>query len=126
MSLSFSPDLQAILKTSSEPYLSVSDQQVHQTLTADSLGYLSFCERRIQAIAYKKAKMTLPPKQLLEDSYRNGDFRSMPCITEHHGVTTKTVKIVGTNLEQQNIPGQITVGKAFALHPYRKLHYPYL
>ena len=117
MSLSFSPDLQAILKTSSEPYLSVSDQQVHQTLTADPLGYLSFCERRIQAIAYKKAKMTLPPKQLLEDSYRNGDFRSMPCITEHHGITTKTVKIVGTNLEQQNIPGQITVGKAFALHP---------
>jgi len=117
MSLSFSTDLQAILKTSLEPYLSVSDQQVHETLTADPLGYLSFCESRIQAIADKKDKMALPPKQLLEDSCRNGDFRSMPCITEHHGITTKTVKIVGTNLEQEKIPGQITVGKAFALHP---------
>lgn len=117
MSLSFSPDLQAILKTSSEPYLSVSDQQVHQTLTADPLDYLSFCERRIQALAYKKDSISLPPKQLLEDTCRNGDFRSMPCITEHKGITTKTVKIVGTNLEQQKIPGQITVGKAFALHP---------
>ena len=41
----------------------------------------------------------------------------MPCVLRGGDNVTKTVKLIGTNTRQSLIPDQITVGKAFALHP---------
>ena len=112
-----STELQQVLKVNNEPLTCISDSQVHTLLSDNPITYLRFTLQRLSAIANGKAKMVLPPKQLLEDSQGQGDFRSMPCITEYQGETTKSVKVVGTNLRQIEIPKQITVGKALALHP---------
>jgi len=54
---------------------------------------------------------------LFSDPGDAGDFRVMPCVVRRGGRVRKTIKVVGTNLAQQVVPGQITVGKALALHP---------
>lgn len=41
----------------------------------------------------------------------------MPCIVRSDSGVRKTVKLVGTNTVQQLLPGQITVGRTFVVHP---------
>ena len=59
----------------------------------------------------------MPAKILFPDKRTNGDFRVMPCVIEDEGEVLKSVKLVGTNVIQQSVPNQITVGKACILHP---------
>jgi ornithine cyclodeaminase/alanine dehydrogenase-like protein (mu-crystallin family) len=112
------PDLfRDILRISPEPYQYFDERQVHDALTLDPAGYVSFVRDRLQAVAMGRSRLELPPKQLFVDPCMAGDFRVMPCVLWHEEQVTKTVKIVGTNLAQTRVPDQITVGKAFALDP---------
>lgn len=91
---------------------------MHRLLTDDPQDYFRFIKQALHDIAHGQADVELPPKQLFEDiPVGVGDFRVMPCIVRRGGAVTKIVKLVGTNCQQQVVPDQITVGKAFALHP---------
>lgn len=103
------------LVPSPEKGLHWTEQQVHAWLTADPKGYIAYLNQAFEAMASDLLYAEFPPKQILTDRYGNGDFRTMPCVTEHNGTICKTVKIVGTNLDQQKVPGQITVGRAYVL-----------
>lgn len=109
--------LDAVLRISPEPCKTLGENEVHRLLTAQPLAYYQFVRAELQALALGQASMTLPPKQIFGDDEGEGDFRVMPCVTRNGDRLTKTVKIVGTNVRQQLVPDQITVGKACALHP---------
>jgi ornithine cyclodeaminase/alanine dehydrogenase-like protein (mu-crystallin family) len=106
-----------VLRITNEPYVHITDKQVHQHLTDRPSEYLEFAMRRLTAIANGDAELNLPAKQLFVDPRQHGDFRVMPCVVHDDQAVVKTLKLVGTNTEQQLIPQQITVGKAFAIHP---------
>ncbi len=108
--------LEEVLRIAPEPCKTYSDFQVHRILTDHPRDYLNYLRAELAAIAAGTARLELPPKQVFTDSNDQGDFRVMPCIVRRAGCARKTVKIVGTNLAQTVVPGQITVGKAFALH----------
>lgn len=112
-----SPELAAVLRPAHEPLLHVNDAQVHSLLLADPSGYLAFLEQTLREIAAGDMALTLPPKEIFEDGPGRGDFRVMPCITRNASRIVKTVKVVGTNLAQSNVPDQVTVGKTLLLHP---------
>jgi len=86
-------------------------------LTENPVEYLHWVRRQLGDIAKGGMQLELPPKQVFHDPQNESDFRVMPCIVRKAGHACKTVKIIGTNTLQQLIPDQITVGKAFALHP---------
>jgi len=111
------PELAEILRPAHEPVRRVGDAEVHDLLLADPSAYLAFLERELREIALGRAKMTLPPKTVFEDGPGKGDFRLMPCVTRNGDRVVKSVKIVGTNLAQREVPDQVTVGKAMLLHP---------
>jgi ornithine cyclodeaminase/alanine dehydrogenase-like protein (mu-crystallin family) len=106
-----------VLRTRAEPCEYFDDARVHQLLTDRPREYLGFLERELANIAHGRVEMELPPKQLFVDGDSSGDFRVMPCVLKTPQGNRKTVKLVGTNTEQMLIPGQITVGQAFAIHP---------
>lgn len=106
-----------ILRISHEPHHYHDERTVHCALMSDPAAYYRHVRTFLQDLAFGRATAVLPPKQLMEDSRGDGDFRSMPCITERGDAVCKTVKIVGTNLRQLDVSDQITVGKAFRLHP---------
>ncbi|MBI5040890.1 MAG: hypothetical protein HZB57_06745 [Gammaproteobacteria bacterium] len=105
------------LRLSPEPHRHVSEREVHALLSDRPADYLAFMRTRLEALASGALDLELPPKQLFTDPQRSGDFRVMPCVTRGPDTVTKTVKLVGTNLIQHVVPDQITVGRAFALHP---------
>lgn len=105
------------LRLSPEPHRHVSEREVHALLSDRPAEYLGFMRARLEALASGALSLELPPKQLFTDPQRSGDFRVMPCVTRGLDTATKTVKLVGTNLIQHEVPDQITVGRAFALHP---------
>jgi len=107
-----------VLRISPEPYVYLDERQIHQRLTADPAGYLGYVRERLRDVAQGRATLEMPAKQLFIDPGMAGDYRVMPCVLRRGGEVTKTVKIVGTNLAQTQVPDQITVGKAFALHPH--------
>jgi ornithine cyclodeaminase/alanine dehydrogenase-like protein (mu-crystallin family) len=107
--------LPGFLAPSPEKAVHWSDEWVHTQLVADAPGYIDFLDRAFEDLALGRLVAELPPKQILTDSRGNGDFRTMPCSTERSGRVCKTVKIVGTNLAQIKVPGQITVGQAYVL-----------
>ncbi len=110
--------LDEVLRVSPEPYGYFTEQQVHRLLTDDPRDYFAYIKAAFHEIAHDRAAVELPPKQLFEDlPVGIGDFRVMPCVVRREGMVTKTVKVIGTNRQQQVVPDQITVGKAFALHP---------
>lgn len=111
------PELAEILRPAHEPVCQVSDAEVHDLLLADPSAYLAFMERELREIALGRATMTLPPKAVFEDGPGRGDFRLMPCVTRNGDRVVKSVKVVGTNLAQREVPDQVTVGKAMLLHP---------
>jgi len=112
-----SPELTAVLRPAHEPLLHVNDALVHSFLLADPLGYLNFLEQALGDIADGNMSLILPPKEIFEDGPGKGDFRVMSCITRNADRVIKTVKVVGTNLAQRNVPDQVTVGKTLLLHP---------
>ncbi len=112
-----SNDLPEVLRVHGEPGEFYDDTQVHNLLTDQPLDYLTFVRDGLSAIASGSASLELPAKQIFADPGLNSDFRVMPCIIRSHSGVRKTVKLVGTNTAQQIVPGQITVGRTFALHP---------
>lgn len=107
----------AVLQLSPEPCRYHDERSVHRALTARPVEYLAFLREELARIAAGEASLELPPKQLFPDPGDAGDFRVMPCVVRRGGRVRKTIKVVGTNLAQQVVPGQITVGKALVLHP---------
>lgn len=110
--------LQSILRVSPEPQGFITEAVVHRLLCEQPADYLAFMQASLDDIANGRMQVDLPPKQLFSDPDPGGDFRVMPCVTRTGDRVTKTVKLVGTNLHQQRIPDQITVGRAFALDPH--------
>lgn len=108
---------ETVLRLSAEPYQYLDERRVHALLVAEPRGYLDYMHAELTAIASGAATLELPPKLLFTDPDDSGDFRVMPCVLRHGDQVRKTVKLVGTNLRQTLTPDQITVGKAFVLHP---------
>ncbi|MFA7318911.1 MAG: hypothetical protein WC029_15415 [Sulfuricella sp.] len=106
-----------VLRISQEPYVYLDELRVHRLLTENPLEYYRFMRDELANIAAGRAELELPPKQVFSDPGCSSDFRVMPCIVRRPGSARKTVKLVGTNTLQQLVPDQITVGKAFVLHP---------
>ncbi|VAV84982.1 hypothetical protein MNBD_DELTA01-9 [hydrothermal vent metagenome] len=109
--------LQEALRVTSEPCEYFSEEQIHGLLTGRPLEYYQFVKDELTGIAEGSLQLELPAKQVFPDPGAGSDFRVMPCIVRGRKKVRKTVKIVGTNTLQQLVPDQITVGKAFALHP---------
>ena len=109
--------LPEFLRVGVEPYRCLSDADVHALLTADPAGYIAFSRDVMMAVADGRAQTVLPAKQVFGDPTTGGDFRVMPCELRQGAAMTKTVKLVGTNTIQRQVPDQITVGKLFVLDP---------
>lgn len=106
-----------IFKLNDEPFVYFDDRRVHELLTADPQLYLDYARNELANIANGTSQLEMPAKQIFHDKHIDGDFRVMPCVIHGKGNSRKTVKLIGTNIEQRLIPDQITVGKAFAIHP---------
>lgn len=109
--------LDGVLRLEGEPCAFLDEARVHAALTRDPRAYYRYLKAQLAAIAAGEMSVELPAKQVFSDGPGAGDFRVMPCIVRDGQTARKTVKIVGTNLAQKIVPGQITVGKAFCLHP---------
>lgn len=109
--------LASVLRITPEPYRHLDDMQIHRLLTRDPQHYMGYIRAQLEGIASGHASLDLRPKQVFSDPEGAGDFRVMPCVVRNGTDVRKTVKLVGTNVAQSLIPDQITVGKAFALHP---------
>jgi len=108
--------LNELLRINDEPYVFFDDAAVHAALTASPQRYLDHLLDSIRAIASSEARLELPPKSVFADPGERSDFRVMPCVVRFPDRVRKTVKIVGTNWPRQIVAGEISVGKAFALH----------
>ena len=109
------PLLQQVLRIHDEPYRYFDDLQIHHMLTAEPMQYLDHLMVLLTSLATGESSLELPNKLVFDDADKFSDFRVMPCVTRHPQRIRKTVKLVGTNNHQQQVPDQITVGKAFAL-----------
>jgi ornithine cyclodeaminase/alanine dehydrogenase-like protein (mu-crystallin family) len=109
--------LQKVLRVTPEPYEYFSEKRIHDLLTERPLEYYRFVKDELTGIAEGRSELELPAKQVFSDPDAGSDFRVMPCVVRSTDKIIKTIKIVGTNTLQNIIPDQITVGKAFALHP---------
>lgn len=108
--------LQELLRLNPEPYAYYDDQAIYAALCADPVGYLESLHYSLSLIASGAAGLDLPPKMLFSDPGERSDFRVMPCVVRYAERVRKTVKIIGTNWPRRVVPGEISVGKAFALH----------
>ncbi|MBL4623412.1 MAG: hypothetical protein JKY89_13545 [Immundisolibacteraceae bacterium] len=110
--------LAQVLRITPEPLQQIDDYSVHRLICEDLSAYLDYLDQGLQEIGRGTAQLTLPPKQLFQQPGESGDFRVMPCVrTAADGRVHKTVKLVGTNRIGEQVPDQITVGKANYLHP---------
>jgi ornithine cyclodeaminase/alanine dehydrogenase-like protein (mu-crystallin family) len=107
--------LHQVLRIHEEPYRYFDDWQVHHMLTAKPTQYLDHLLAQLDSLAKGESSLELPNKLVFDDADAFSDFRVMPCVVRHPTGARKTVKLVGTNNLQQQVPDQITVGKAFAL-----------
>jgi ornithine cyclodeaminase/alanine dehydrogenase-like protein (mu-crystallin family) len=107
--------LQQVLRVHDEPYRYYDDMQVHRMLTTAPTRYLDHLLALLESLANGESSLELPHKLVFDDADAFSDFRVMPCVIRHPQRVRKTVKLVGTNNHQQQVPDQITVGKAFAL-----------
>ncbi|MEE4638380.1 MAG: hypothetical protein V2J42_06540 [Wenzhouxiangella sp.] len=108
--------LNQLLRINPEPYVFFDDAAVHAALTAAPAAYLDHLLESLSAIAGGDARLELPPKSVFVDPGERSDFRVMPCVVRFPDRVRKTVKIIGTNWPRQIVAGEISVGKAFALH----------
>lgn len=104
-----------VLRIHDEPYRYFDDWQVHQRLTVAPKHYLDHLLAQLESLANGESRLELPHKLVFSDDDRLSDFRVMPCVVHHPDRVRKTVKLVGTNSQQQVVADQITVGKAFAI-----------
>ena len=109
--------LQQVLRVHDEPYRYYNDWEVHDLLTRKPIEYLDHLLEILDSLAREESAIELPHKLVFEDEGAMSDFRVMPCVLRHPERVCKTVKLVGTNTSQRQVPDQITVGKAFALDP---------
>lgn len=107
--------LQQVLRIHEEPYRYFDDWQIHSMLTVKPVQYLDHLLELLESLASGESSLQLPHKLVFDDEDKFSDFRVMPCVINHPERIRKTVKLVGTNGPQQQVPDQITVGKAFAL-----------
>lgn len=107
--------LHQVLRIHDEPYRYFDDWQVHSMLTANPTQYLDHLLAKLESLANGESSLELPNKLVFDDADAFSDFRVMPCVVRHPAGARKTVKLVGTNNLQQQVPDQITVGKAFVL-----------
>jgi ornithine cyclodeaminase/alanine dehydrogenase-like protein (mu-crystallin family) len=110
-------ELSTVLRVHREDYRYIDEKSVHGELTADIPSYIDFLERSLFRIGQREVPINQPEKQIFEDTRREGDFRVMSCVVGEGAEAVKTVKIVGTNYVQRQIPDQVTVGKVFRLYP---------
>ncbi|MDD5758386.1 MAG: glycosyltransferase [Desulfobulbaceae bacterium] len=108
---------QQVLRLSDEPFTYFDERTVHCLLTDHPDRYFKYVRKTLVEIADGVTLMELPPKQIFTDPETKADFRIMPCVVRNKEGARKTVKLVGTNTLQKVVPDQITVGKAFAIHP---------
>lgn len=111
-----------VLRTAAETYAVIDDATVHRLLCESPQDYFNHLLARLRDIAAGRIRVELPPKQVFADDGSEADFRVMPCITRpsitrSNDTAIKTVKLVGTNIAQQRVPDQITVGKALVIDP---------
>lgn len=108
-----------VLRTSPEPCVVLDDLCVHRLLSESPQDFFDHLLARLRDIAAGRINVELPPKQVFADGAgddgNTGDFRVMPCVTRSADGVIKTVKLVGTNLAQRQVPDQITVGKALVI-----------
>ena len=109
--------LDKILRIQQEPFTYITEHEVHTALSEQPLDYLLDIEQQLQQIASATTTIEMPCKAIFVDKHSEGDFRVMPCVVHYPEDSFKTVKLIGTNLTEQVINDQITVGKAFCLHP---------
>jgi len=107
--------LQQVVRVHDEPYRYFDDWQVHYMLTRQPLQYMDHLLALLKSLSSGESSLELPNKLVFDDADAFSDFRVMPCVIRHPQRVRKTVKLVGTNGPQQQVPDQITVGKAFAL-----------
>jgi ornithine cyclodeaminase/alanine dehydrogenase-like protein (mu-crystallin family) len=108
---------QQVLRTAAEPSAIITDAEVHHALTRDPASYFQHLYDSLAAIAAGRLHVELPLKQVFSDPDGLADFRIMPCVVRGESGTTKSVKLVGTNMAQIAVPDQITVGKALVIDP---------
>lgn len=106
-----------VLRTSREPFGYFDEELVHSLLTDRPSEYYHFILGELTDIASGQSHINVPPKQVFSDPEGGSDFRVMPCVIRGKSGVRKTVKLIGTNTKQHTIPHQVTVGKAFAVHP---------
>lgn len=104
-----------MLNFNDEPCRYWSDRDVYESLTKNPLSYLNFVFRSLISVSFGSVNHDTPPKQIFTDAV--GDFRTMPSIVNRGESVSKIVKIIGTNNTQSIVPGKISVGKAFNIHP---------
>jgi len=110
-------DLHRLLRLNPEPYTFHDDAAVGRALLARPRDYLDHLYGALTALSEGRARVEMPSKQVFADPGQRSDFRVMPCVTRFPDRVRKTVKIVGTNWPRKIVPGEISVGQAFALHP---------
>jgi len=94
-----------------------SEQQIHETLEANTNAFMDMLERFYLAWQNNDALVSQPKKQLFETQGIKGGFRVMPCIIkDFEGATIKAVKVIGTNEEEQTVHDKICVGKALLIN----------
>jgi len=106
-----------ILRVHPEPCEYITENTIHSQLTRAPSAYVEYLKSHLTNIATGRSKSLLPSKAIFPDGPGKGDFRVMPCVFDSGTHVTKTVKIVGTNLTEVDIPDQVTVGKAVCIHP---------
>ena len=106
-----------IFRLNDEPFEYFDERAIHKLLTDRPEEYLDYVRRELINIANNKSLLEMPAKQIFHDEATRGDFRVMPCVVHCNGASRKTVKLIGTNIEQRMVRNQITVGKAFVFHP---------
>lgn len=109
-------ELQQLLRLHPEPYIYYDDAAVFRALTVKPAAYLDYLKTLLKAIAHNEVALELPPKAVFADPGSPSDFRVMPCVIRLPDRVRKTVKIIGTNWPREVVPGEISVGRAFALH----------
>lgn len=115
LNISDDPELSALLRVHREHSLTLDENAVHRLLTHQPRHFLQFLRTELEAIARGSVELDMTPKEIFHDGDSGGDFRLMPCVVRRSDSTMKTVKIIGTNVVQQRMPDQITVGKALVL-----------
>ena len=98
-----------------EPYITISDHEVHDIIKKYSEEYLGYMTDIITKISTGTYTVDMPSKKVFTDG-NGGDFRVMPCVFKNEADIFKTVKVVGTNVTNKVVKNQICVGKAFVLH----------